>query len=87
MRKASIGLLGIVAAPLLGFLSYGALDRYIYEHGLNLNLKLAALIALVLVIVAAAFSVMAAKTRKSSGWCSRGSDRVPLAPDLFRTTL
>jgi hypothetical protein len=67
MRKASIGLLGIVAAALLGFLSYRALDRYIYEHGLNLNLKLAALIALVLVIVAAAFAVMAAKTRKSSG--------------------
>ena len=67
MRKASIGLLGIVAAALLAFLSYRALDRYIYEHGINLNLKLVALVVLVLVIVAAVFAVLAAKTRKRSG--------------------
>ena len=64
MRKASVGFVAVLAAALLGFLSFGVLDRYIYEHGFNLNLKLVVLVVLGLVIVGAALAMLTGRPRR-----------------------
>ena len=56
MNRAGIGLVAVLAAGVFGFLSFGVLDRYVYESGFNLNLKLIVLILVGLVIVAVALA-------------------------------
>ncbi|HEY7799615.1 MAG TPA: hypothetical protein VIA80_12670 [Hyphomonadaceae bacterium] len=65
MKKAGIGIVAVLAAAVFGFVAFGALDRYIYEFGLNLNLKLVAVAVLGLVILATAFAMLMASFRRS----------------------
>ncbi len=51
----------LVAAILLGALAYVALDRQVYEQGINLNLKLLAVIGGLLVISAVLFIALRRK--------------------------
>jgi len=51
----------LVAAILLGALAYVALDRQVYEQGINLNLKLPAVIGGLLVISVVLFIALRRK--------------------------
>jgi hypothetical protein len=55
-KRTEIGLLTLAAALVLGLLSYRALDRYIYERGININFKLLAVIAAFMLVVGAALA-------------------------------
>ena len=63
--KIGIGVVVLTVTALLGFLSYRALDRYTYEHGININLKLYFVVAGLLIAGAALVALAWPRRRRS----------------------
>ncbi len=58
----------MIASIALGALGYRAFDRYVYEHGVNLDLKLIAVVATALMLgVIGTLIARAVSRRKRSG--------------------
>jgi hypothetical protein len=58
-KRAGIGIVTLIASIALGFLGYRALDRYVYENGISINLKLYAIAAALALLMGLAGLVIA----------------------------
>lgn len=64
MKQVGLGLVGLAASLVFGFLGYRELEKFIYENGININLKLVALAVGIFLVAATVSAVLAMRKRR-----------------------